>query len=338
MAHNKSSGQNLWSPYPQHKGLQCATPLIILHIVSAIPSIFLNGCVLYILTKSRTLRNRPSTAFMLSLTIADLIVSGIDQPLAIVILFNSRSPFIEEGWIYLQRVAFYMNCVTCSASAASLLLVSIDRYIYLAFPLKYELIMTKPKVNAGLIFVWFGSLVAGLTPWYKGAKMYIHYYFCLFSLVLTVKVMMFIYWRTVSIAKALVHPTGSDSHSGGPWKKAARTGVVLVSIFVFCWFPSAIIGLILSMSSQEEAWSRDKSEVPKVVTSTPPLLVELFFSAMLLGHLNSLFNPIIYSVRDCQIKERFHRLFKKRKSDRNSRWSKNSFAPAVSTVSISNIA
>ena len=339
MANNESNRnfeQNLWTPYPQHTGLQSATPLAVLQIASAVPSIFLNGCVLYILVKQQRLRNRPSAAFMISLTIADLIVSAIGQPLTVTILLNSRSYSVTESHINLQRNAFYINCVTCSASASSLLLVSLDRYIYVAFPLKYELIMTKPKLIVGLVSVWLGSLVSGLTPWFKGAKMYIYYYFVLFALVFIVIVMMFVYWRTTSIARALIHPAGFNSQTDDSWKRAARTGVVLVSIFVFCWFPFSIIGLMLSLHSQKEAWDRKENQLPQAVTATPPITVDLFFFTLLLGHLNSLCNPIIYSARDSHIKEQLYRLFRITKLDENLRRSKVSSATVASMVSISN--
>ena len=96
--------------------------------------------------------------------------------------------------------------------------------------------MTKTKLNLGLIVVWFGSIVVGLLALFKGVGIYVHYYHILFA-VIFVTVVMFIYWRSVSIAKGLIQPSGLNSQRNDSWKRLARIGIIIpVCIFVFCWF------------------------------------------------------------------------------------------------------
>ena len=97
-----------------------------------------------------------------------------------------------------------------------------------------------------------------------------------------------------------------------------------------------MIGLIVSLNSQREAWNRNDTKLPQAVPSSLAWTVELFFISLLLGHLNSLCNPIIYIVRDCQIKEQLYRLFKINKLDVSLRWSKVSAATAI-TLSSNNL-
>ncbi|XP_046849174.1 beta-2 adrenergic receptor-like [Xenia sp. Carnegie-2017] len=88
--------------------------------------------------------------FVTNLALSDLVVCGITIPM--VIAKNTLSLMGKTGLPC--ELFISILCASISLSVVNLMMLTIDRYICIAFPLKYPHIVTKRKVSIALASVW----------------------------------------------------------------------------------------------------------------------------------------------------------------------------------------
>ncbi|NXP21489.1 CNR2 protein, partial [Scytalopus superciliaris] len=122
--------------------------------------VFENSLVLYLIFSSPRTRKKPSYIFISSLALADTLASII-----FVCSFVNFHVFNGTG---LSKEAFLLQLggvnTSFSASLGSLLLTALDRYISIARPSQYKLLMTRRRAWTALGVLWAGCATVAALP------------------------------------------------------------------------------------------------------------------------------------------------------------------------------
>ena len=117
-----------------------------------VANLFGNICVCLAVARVRSLKQRPNTPFLASLALTDLSFSSF-------LLFRLI-------WLYdfeaVSKVCEFFAMVICTHSLVTVIhicLLSYDRYVAIANPLRYRSIMTTKRVKRVLTAAWFALLV-----------------------------------------------------------------------------------------------------------------------------------------------------------------------------------
>ena len=120
---------------------------------SGLGAVIGNAVVLWLFYKNESLRTI-SNQFLASLCVADFLAGLVVDPMYIAIRVFAQP---RKGSILLNVI----NMVWIHSTAATvfnLCCVSVDRFIAIRFPLRYQDIITKQKCYAVIIMVWLISL------------------------------------------------------------------------------------------------------------------------------------------------------------------------------------
>lgn len=144
--------------------MECLIPLghaIVMIIFNVISSIFgsignsLVCATIYTTTGLQTVSNY----FLVSLAVADLIVTVVAQPLLIAFLGGSLGGSCLQVVEFLFRLAANFSC---SASVLHLCFISVDRCLMVTRPHTFTRIMTKMRCRVMLLISWFIALAYGV--------------------------------------------------------------------------------------------------------------------------------------------------------------------------------
>ncbi len=178
-----------------------------------------NGLVIYSVFKYTYLREQAVFWFMRSLAFADCLVG-----IALVPIFY-LSIFVIE-----LKTNFYFCLTTCcfvfTSSCLSMLhvlLIAIDRYIAIMFPLRYLSIVTPNTITILIISTWATALFCGLLPlfgWRREAEdleycyadlvapfSYYAMFFCV-SFVIPLMMTLGVYWKIILVARSQARRIG----------------------------------------------------------------------------------------------------------------------------------
>ena len=311
-----------FSPYPDHYELITHSYLQVLDICLATLASIMNLFIFVAVSSSASLREKPSVIFILSLTLADLCIAGIDEPLSILVIEEViQNP---NSHVKLKWAVFYINWITCGASALSLLAASLDRLIFITFPFKYKKIITTKRAFSFVLFIWIVSVNIFCLAWLITDNLLAYYIFMLVFLCIVLisqasvhlSVIFVVRFLTAVEATPFQHPENETEAAGSPHRhkniiksqrgtKARQTAAVLIMAFAICWLPMAVIGCIW-------AWKhpRGHQEFP-ARKQKYSLLNELYFWCQFIAHFSSILNPLVFTVKDVFVRRRVSKVLKK---------------------------
>lgn len=113
-----------------------------------------NTCTCLVVFHSRSLKERPSSLLLFSLAVCDL--SALIFPLLYLILLYDLQAACNVSRYFLWLpgpVLFFTNIV-------HICLLSVDRYIAILHPLRYNVIVTKRRVKRALVIAWFSPFAS----------------------------------------------------------------------------------------------------------------------------------------------------------------------------------
>lgn len=270
-----------------------------------------------VFTDRRLKRN--SNFFIVSLAIADLLV-------ALVVMTFAIANDIHGRWVFgavFCRIWISSDIMCSTASILNLCVISLDRYVHIKDPLRYETWMTTRKTVIFIGTVWILSALISFVPthlgWHEsqaGQNSTSDTELCIFDLnpiyavvsstisfYIPCIVMVSIYIRLYVYARRHVEiirktHTAERFHTGnGAAKsgykvsdhKAAVTLGIIMGVFLLCWVPFFIVNPIAAFCS----------------TCIPKLVFQILTWC---GYVNSCLNPIIYSIFNTEFRYAFRRI------------------------------
>ncbi|XP_074642521.1 dopamine receptor 1-like [Tubulanus polymorphus] len=299
-------------PEPKYSGVKAVVIVIILSLV-IIVSIAGNLLVVIAVCTERALR-KTTNFFYVSLAIADLMVSTMVMTFAVA---NDILGYWTMGVKFCSVwISFDIMCST--SSILNLCTISLDRYIHIRFPLRYEACMTARMTLSVIAGVWVCSALISFVPiqlgWHgtkwedfdTGSAVFYCYlelnstYAIVSSCVsfyVPCAIMIGIYFKMYqyarkhvkSIKQVTTGPDHADRQSRISDQKAAITLGVIMGTFLFCYIPFFTTNVVASFCND-------------CVSS------ELFSGLSWLGYVNSCFNPVIYSIFNKEFRKAFYKI------------------------------
>ena len=267
-----------------------------------------NVAVMIVLRYSSALNSIVNSYFLVSLSIADLLVAILVMPCAL--------DAVNSGWWRCGRIwgicNGFGNFLFCISSIMHLMMLSIDRYLAIARPLFYPLEMTKSRAICLCFVLWIYSAIWAFLPLFgvSSYECFITYigtckaedwskYGLNFAFAISVvsgtyglalMMMAFVYWKIARVIRSQHQRIGDVTLSSQKQRvnnrearklkrnKGLATLMIVTLVYLICWSPFCVLLFI-------EIGTGQKVEGPYSTVS------------MLVGFTNSCCNPIIYSIK-----------------------------------------
>ena len=255
--------------------------LMAVNSVGAVVGTFGNFLVCTAVLYTSPRLRRCSNYLLVSLAIADLIVTMVCEPLIVGIA--AKKTFFNDCASNLRLAYVVSSNFSCAASVLHLAAISVDRFLAVIVPLRHGRIMKSYGLKVMLIVVWgvatvFASLRVPFlkeTAYMVVAMFMIIGYFLVIGCYLSITISVFLLRRRkrhVQQGRTLTSVRSKVE------RRFAFTLAIVIGVFTACWFPLIVVGYDVGKS-----------------------LVKLYGTAYMwattLALLNSAMNFLIYSAR-----------------------------------------
>ena len=248
-----------------------------------------------LLDPNKNLRS-PFNYFVANLAFADLLVGLGIAPLSVIYHVSEglKTALKKEIEVYL----FVLYFIFCTASLLSLIILAVDRYVSITYPLIYLALLDPIRSFVISAAVWITSALLSLLYFVVGVNIY-RFVFANTAVVLTFVILLFTHVKIVRFFRAQVRQW-DDLHDNCVEnvakkealkleRKTAKTLVIVLAIFLACFLPSCVCIYIINLCSTCNCvfinWIRD---------------IEF-----ILVMANSGMNPFVYSCRMRNFREAF---------------------------------
>ncbi|KAH8388603.1 hypothetical protein KR093_011145, partial [Drosophila rubida] len=300
------------------ESIELNIPYTVFEVLVAIFSIIGNLMVIIVFRRERKLRRR-TNYYIVSLAMADFLVGSLGVPFAI--LASIGLPRNLHACLFTVSLLV----VLCTISIFCLVAVSVDRYWAILYPMAYSRNVRTRTAIVIISVCWVAGTIVGFLPlfgWHADVR---HDQECLFVEVMDYNYLVFLYFATIitpallmlafythiyrviirqvrqivtmnpasdlsrrsSTAQMQVTTPGRPGHTGTMLRvlgaarkrdvKATQNLSIIVLFFMICWIPLYTINCI-------KAFCPDCYVHPKLT---------LF--CIILSHLNSAVNPVLYA-------------------------------------------
>ena len=267
---------------------------------SGLAAVIGNAVVLWLFFKNESLRTI-SNGFLASLCVADFLAGLVVDPMYIGIRVLAQP---REGSILLKVIQMVWIHST-AATVFNLCCVSVDRFIAIRFPFRYQDIVTKKRCYTVIIMVWIISLFLPFSRnLVKTASTVRDFWFYLsfifFALPLTLVTLCYVWIFTVAKKQASRikrENVQNSNEMNSPARtiqnhKAIKTIGFVLGVFIVSWMPSLVLSVVHYVTRSDKCHSK------KLVYIVWPWIEAV-------GLTSSAINPWIYFFRSREFREAF---------------------------------
>ena len=269
------------------------------------------------------LKERTATSYLVAnLALADLLICLTFYPIWIVefILTILKIDSDQDLFCKMSRSTIY---ALMFASVATLLAVTIDRYLFIVKPLKYPMIVTRRRIILVVLGIWLtasGLLFAWQMYWRKSPDGLPRslcrvvedssYILISFSLYLPLILIFVVNFQILKVAQQqrrrilaegnIVGQVGEQSPKPRDTSairvfqasKAAKTFFIVVVVLAFCFLIPAVVGTVLFHSPYDTSY------------------MHIWYAVVHfeLGGINSIVNPFIYGARHIKYRKAYRNI------------------------------
>ena len=266
-------------------------------LLSGLAAVIGNAVVLWLFYKNQSLRTI-SNRFLASLCVADFLVGLVIDPVWIAIRFFTQ----PERTHILKQVINLLWIHSTAATVFNLCCVSVDRFIAIRFPLRYQDIITKQRCYAVIIMVWLISLFLPFSRILVDnrtniEKLWFSLTFIVFVLPLTVVTLCY-FWIFKAAKKQSrrirreSHQSFNENNTPQSYKAIKTIGLVLI-VYIVSWMPSLVISVV------DYVTASDKCVDHRLAYVVWPWIEAIAFTS-------SAINPWIYCFRNGEFREVLH--------------------------------
>ena len=248
--------------------------------------------------------------FIANMAFADLLLTFTVMPFQVAYFYRENIWFDGVLGSITCKALFYVIPISIAATVLTMMLISVDRFYAIFFPLR-EKIFRKPKILSAIIWILSFVLMVPypmlfqvqfnpaineyiclqVWPWedpndptfketYRVLKIFhITVFVILYALPLTITIVIyFLICRKLWLRKIPGNVTdGNRAAAEKSKRKVVRLLVIIVVIFALCWFPNYVNHYLWYVQP-------DQNKLP----------VEVQFFFTWLAHANSAINPCLY--------------------------------------------
>ena len=271
--------------------------------LSGLAAVTGNAVVLWLFYKNETLRTI-SNRFIASLSVADFLVGLVVNPTWIVIrcLIQAHIDVTLVLWIH-----------TTAATTFNLCCVSVDRFIAIRFPFRYQDIMTKKRCYTAILLVWLVSLglpflAISVVDEEPNIVARLFLFLAFISFVVPLFVVSFCYICIFKTARKQyrrmlvgANPSNYDENIKVNTMqnfKAVKTVGFVLGVCIITWMPSLVLLLVHCYYNIANQHCEDNK-----------LLFVLWPWAEAIAFTSSAINPWIYYFRNKEFRQAFRRTF-----------------------------
>ena len=270
--------------------------------LSGLAAVTENVVALWLFYKHESLRTI-SNRFLASLSIADVLVGLVIDPYWIVIrCWNLRR--VQRKLLMITKM---LRILTTAATTLNSCCVSIDRFIAIRFPFRYQDSLTKGRCFAVIILVWLISLSLPFLMFSREGMelcVFIAFTICLVPLLVVSFCYIIIFklarkqFRRILLAKNIPDSGENIRVRVVQNLKAIKTVGFVLSACIITWMPSVVLQLVKFYYMEEE--KRCRLRKLKFVES--PWVEAIAFTS-------SAINPLIYYFRNSDFRRAFRHTF-----------------------------
>ena len=297
------SSNDISTAIPKRTKLPFFTPVpwdwrLIIQLILAVTGIIGNSLVIHVYLHTKALKKKTTNTFIVALAAADLITSICIIPFPML----SYVPENGLGDLYC-RIVFSANIMWISivASILTLTILAVERYVAVAYPIRYKRIFTSKNTRLIIFMIWilgivintfeyYGFFAIGGTCWYilpsarfqkfLGVGVFLIEYLIPFLIMIVAS------YRTIQILNTnsanFKGKSDEQSRSAMSLLRARRRLVnmllVVIITFIICWSPDQFAYLVFNLGFVEVKY----------------LFGPIYRAFVALAFANSCINPFIY--------------------------------------------
>ncbi|XP_032221040.2 cannabinoid receptor type 1B [Nematostella vectensis] len=255
-------------------------------------AILLNSIIIFTISKSHSLRQNPSHYVLWSLCVADLTVGLVLSPVLSHIYASCQYTSADD-------IFFIQNMVSTTFSMSA---VTLDRYAYIRWPLKYELYATNSRYWCAIFMVWVSSAAFAMPVLFLSEDDIVVLWLTVTSttLILPFSIIMVSYAHIVAISRNRISVTYNACSTEGQNRlqsslrnsKAAKTFAIIAGTFLLTFGPNCVLSIYTYLTNTEED------------------LENLWLWLTLLIFISAIANPLIYTMRNRELRRAVKRIMR----------------------------
>ncbi|XP_078345516.1 melanocyte-stimulating hormone receptor-like [Oculina patagonica] len=241
--------------------INCAlnTPLMLISIIG-------NTLVLAAILRTPSLRS-PSTAFICSLALSDLLVGFIVQPV-----------YIARGFTgdLLYKISDTVAFAACGVSLSTMTAISVDRFLALHYHMRYPNLMTTQRAMYISAILWLISFMLSFLPFWS---LDVYHFVIAFSIIVCLLISTVCYIRIYRIVRqhqlqihaqqqAMASLNAENNQNMQRSMKSAKNTFIYYTVMILCYSPVFISMFILVISPHHWARAWDLTDTVAFMNSS----------------------------------------------------------------------